>query len=98
MKRLFYLILFIIFLVLGMSFAAKNPQFVEVNYYFDFHREISLAILLLIVLALGAVLGVLLTLSWVFRAKRQASRARRDLRKIEQEVANLRAIPIKDTV
>ena len=98
MKRLFYLLLFIVMLVIGMSFAVKNPQIVEVHYYFDFHHSLSLSILLLIVLALGACLGALFTLSWVVRARRQTARARRDLRKMEEEVANLRSLPIKGNV
>ena len=98
MKRIFYLLLFLVVLVLGISFAAKNPQLVEVNYYFDFHWTGPLSMLLLIALAVGSVLGVLFTLGWVLRVKRQASRTRKEVQKMEQEVANLRAIPIRDDV
>ncbi len=98
MKRLFYLILFVVILVFGISFAVKNPQTVDVQYYFNLHWNGSLSILLVIVLALGALLGVLMTSVWVLRARRQVSRAQREIKKIEQELANLRSLPIKNEV
>jgi len=98
MKRLFYVLLILIILVLGITFSLKNPQNVEVNYYFGFSWLGPMSWLLLVVLAVGACLGVLFTSSWVFRSKRQLARVRRDVRKMEQEVNNLRALPIKDEV
>ena len=98
MKRVFYLLLFLVMLVLGISFAAKNPHTVEVYYYFNIHWTGSLSMLLLIALAIGSLLGVFFTLSWVWRARRQASKTRREIKKMEQEVANLRAMPIRDDV
>ena len=52
--------------------------------------------LLLVVLAVGTVLGVLFTSTWVLRSKRQLSRAKKEVRKMEQEVTNLRSLPIKE--
>ena len=96
MKRLIYAILFLVVLVLAVSFAAKNHQIVEVKYYFDFAWTGSLSVLLFVVLALGALLGTLLTVSWVWKAKRQQKVDKREMKKMEQEVANLRALPTKD--
>ena len=96
MKRLIYALLFLVILVLAVSFAAKNHQVVEVNYYFDFNWKGSLSVLMFAVLAIGALLGTLLSASWVWKTKRQQAVAKREMKKMEQEVANLRALPIKE--
>lgn len=96
MKRLLYAVIFLIVLVLAVSFAAKNHQIVEVNWYFDFNWSGSLSVLLFCVLAIGALLGTLLSLSWVWKTKRDQAVTRRQMKKMEQEVANLRALPIKE--
>ena len=43
-------------------------------------------------------LGLLVGLSMYVRMQRQLVRARREIREIEQEVKNLRALPIKDVL
>ena len=65
MKRLIYAILFLIVLVLAVSFAAKNHGEVTVMYYFNFTWTGSLSVLLFIVLAIGSLLGVLLSIALV---------------------------------
>jgi len=97
-SRVFYLTLFLVVLLLTIGFTLKNQHSVEVHYFFDLHWISPLGVLLLLTLSVGAILGIVLSSVWVVRTKRQVSRARRKFRKIEQEVANLRALPIKDEV
>lgn len=92
MKLFFYLLLAFIVLLFGISFALKNPQSVEVIYYYGVAWSGSLSALLVITLIVGAFLGVLFTLGWVIRAKRQASQARREASHLEQEAASLRPL------
>ncbi len=98
MKRLFYLLIILLLLVAGITFSLKNPQEVAITYYFDLGWTGPMSWLLLVVLAAGAFLGVLLTLTWVLRSRRRLSQAKREVKKMEQEVNNLRALPIKDDV
>ena len=93
MKKLVYLIVFLAVLVLAVSFAAKNPQPVEVVYYLDFQWSGPLSVLVFCTLAIGALLGTLLTLSWVWRARRERAAARREVRKMEHELSSARALP-----
>lgn len=97
-SRIIYLALFLIVLLLTIGFTLKNQHSVELFYFFDLHWAAPLGVLTLVALSIGIGLGVLLTAVWVLRVKRQIARVRRDYRKIEQEVANLRALPIKDEV
>lgn len=92
MKLFLYLLLVLVVLVFGASFALKNPQAVDVSYYFGFEWSGSLAVLLVATLAIGALMGVIFTLGWVIRAKRQASHARREASHLEQEAASLRPL------
>jgi len=92
MKAFLYLLLALVVLVFGISFALQNPSSVKVTYYFGLDWEGSLSVLLVITLAVGAVLGVLFTLGWVIKAKRQAARARREAAHFEREASSLRPL------
>lgn len=98
MKRIFYSVVIVVTLLFGITFAFQNRQSVEVAYYFGlgWHGPLSLA--LLTALALGVAVGWLASLRMVIRMQRSLVQARKDLRQVEQEVQNLRALPIKDVV
>ena len=98
MKRFLYFFVAIIMLVIGLGFAYKNAQIVDVNYYFGLHWEGPLSLLLLSTLTLGALLGLMAGLGMYLRMQRQLVRARREIRAMEQEAQNLRALPIKDVL
>jgi putative membrane protein len=72
-----------------------NSQSVVINYYIG-QRTIPLSLLLVIVFAIGSLLGLLVS-SWiVFKTKMQNHKLRKRLKLAEKEVENLRAIPLKD--
>ena len=96
MKRFLYFFVAMVMLVIGLGFAYKNAQIVNVDYYFGLHWEGPLSLLLLSTLTLGALLGLLAGLGMYVRIQRQLVRTRREVRAMEQEVQNLRALPIKD--
>jgi hypothetical protein len=48
------------------------------------------------VLAIGALLGTLLTTSWAWKAKRQRAGAMREMKRMEREISSLRALPAKE--
>ena len=89
--------LFILLLIFfGISFAILNSSTVSLNYYLG-HTEISLSLLLAITLSAGAVLGFILATPTIFRLKRGNRKLKNRIKQTEQEVGNLRAIPIKDS-
>lgn len=96
MKRLFYALLAVAVLLLGVTFTLKNSQLVEINYYFGIHWEASLAFMLLIVLTIGIVLGFFVSVGILARMQRQLGQARRENRKMELDLHNLRTLPIRD--
>jgi len=95
MSRLVSLILTAIFVLLGLAFAVVNAKPVELNYFLA-TREVPLAMVLVLTLTVGALMGIVFSLGMVIRLKRETLRLRRQIQLTEQEVVNLRTMPIKD--
>lgn len=97
MGRIFRLIFLLLVLVLGLALHVKNDQAVTLNYYAG---SVNLPLSLVIVgsFAVGALCGIIASLTVILRLKRDKARLGRQVRAAEQEVANLRAIPIKDVL
>jgi len=98
MKRYFYIFIALIAVFVGLTFALKNNQIVDLIYYFGLHWTAPLSMMLLVSFALGVVCGYLVNIVTVRRVRRALVKARKDIRQVEQEVVNLRSLPIKDVV
>lgn len=96
MKRLLYLVFFLVLAVLALTINLKNPQSVEINYYFNFHWQGPLVLVLTVTFLLGLICGWLFMSISVIKNKAVVGKTRRQLAKVEQEVENLRTLPIKD--
>lgn len=98
MKRILYGLIAVTVLFLGLSFAYKNSQIVELRYYFGLNWSSPLSLMLLTTFTLGVLAGYVASLRMVVRMQRQIVQARKEVRQIEQEVINLRSLPIKDVL
>jgi lipopolysaccharide assembly protein A len=98
MKRVIYIVAVVFALVFGVTFAFHNRQTVEVGYYLGLQWQGPLSLALLAALSVGIVIGYLTSFQAVVRMQRQLVRTRKELRDAEQEVQNLRALPIKDVI
>lgn len=98
MKKYVYGIIGLLVLLFGVTLTLQNRQPVDFSYYFGLHWQGPLAWLLFTAFGLGAVAGVLASLRMLLRMQRRLVRARKELRRVEQEVSNLRALPIKDVI
>lgn len=96
MKRLFFLILALLLLVLGITFAVQNAAPVTLNYYLG-SLTAPLSLIVVLAIALGALLGVVTSMLLVFGQRRKVARLQRKLQMCEQEVRNLRQLPMRDT-
>lgn len=95
MLRIFYLFLFILLVIAGITFAVHNADPVEFNYYFA-SKQIPLSLILVLAMLIGAILGVLASLGVIIGLKRELAKLKKTVSLTEKEVMNLRAIPIKD--
>jgi putative membrane protein len=94
MKRVVIILLLLLVAITGVVVANLNAGAISFNYYFS-SITLPLAVLLFLVLSIGALLGVLLSLGMVFKARREQARISKRLKMCEQEIKNLREIPIK---
>ncbi len=93
--RIIKLLFFLFLILLGSAFAVMNTESIHINYYFG-EFELPLPLVLIATLGIGALLGVLATLGSLLRLKHRNAELRRKVSLAQEEVKNLRAIPIKD--
>ena len=80
MERIFYTILAILVLLIGIAFAVLNRQAVELNYYFGLKLSGPQSMALLAAFAFGVVAGYIAGLRTVVRMQRQLVQARKEIR------------------
>lgn len=95
MRRVAALIILLLSVAVGVSFAVINADPVKVDFYFG-QSQMALSMLLVLALALGAVLGVIASLGLVLRLKTDNAKLRRDARVAKKEVSNLRTLAIRE--
>jgi lipopolysaccharide assembly protein A len=95
MLRLIRFLFLFLILLIGLAFTVKNEQLVELNYFVG-TIELSVSLLLILGMFVGSILGVMSSMIAILPLKREVSRLRQQTSIKEQEIMNLRAIPIKD--
>ncbi|MBA2656167.1 MAG: LapA family protein [Tatlockia sp.] len=93
--RLIMLLIYLILILFGVSFAALNATSVVVNLYFK-TMTMPISVLMTIMLGLGLLVGFLLFFYRYWRLKVDYLKLRNQLKLTEKEIKNLRAIPLKD--
>ena len=88
-------VLYLLLIVLGVSFALLNAAPVQVNFYVT-HLTISISVLMTLMLGVGLVFGLLLFLGRYWRLKAEHRKIKHQLKLMETEIKNLRAIPLHD--
>ncbi len=92
--HLFSYLFLLIIMLLGLTFASLNSNPVDFNYYLG-TKQIALSLLLVLAFGMGICLGLFVSLFSLLKAKRNNWLIKSRLKVIEQEVENLRSIPIK---
>lgn len=93
--RIFTLIIVLIMLLLGISFAVLNADLVTIKYYFGI-AHMPLSLLLAIVLIVGVLIGLLTTIFMFFKAKAGQLYLRKQLHTVQKELAHLRKQPLEE--
>lgn len=89
------LLLLLVFMLVGASFAIINDAPVVVDLYF-FTSSLPLSLLLLLALGCGILLGGLAGMSYFVRVKKENADLRRKAKLVSEEVRNLRTLPIRE--
>lgn len=93
--RFFSFIIILLIIILGATFAVLNATPVTFYYYVG-AKQLPLSLLLVISFCIGIIICFLAMSYVVVRLKAQRRYCEKKLRLAEQEINNLRAIPIKD--
>lgn len=88
-------ILFLFLFLLALTFALLNSEPVTINYYLG-ASQLPLSMALVITLITGCLLGMFSAVMLYLKVKFENKRLRSRVKVVEQEVENLRAIPIRD--
>jgi len=94
MRIIKYALIFVLLLVV-LSFALLNATPVEMNYYIGTSKA-PLSLMLVVGFALGCVTGLVSMLAWYWHARWEGRKIAKKLVLAEKELANLRAMPLKD--
>jgi putative membrane protein len=95
MRKIFFLLIFVLIFLISAAFAAFNMNPVSVNYYFG---ELTLPLSAILVLAMlaGVALGAIVLLLGTLKLRYENRRLQHKLTVSEQEIDSLRILPIKD--
>ena len=94
-KRIIGLLFLLLVAVLVLTFSVRNNAVVAIDYFIG-AVELPLAVALALALVLGALVGVVASVGWVLRARREARGLRREVALRRKEIDNLRSAPLKD--
>ncbi|THB71384.1 MAG: LapA family protein [Gammaproteobacteria bacterium] len=96
MRSISIVIIALILAAISMSFFMLNDQVVPLDLYFDAFPEARLPIVILSAFVIGVVVGCMATLGLVLSHKREIRRLRKIQKETEEELTNLRNLPLKD--
>lgn len=93
--RILMLVIYIVLIVIGVSFAALNASSVAVNFYFK-TVTMPISVLMTIMLGIGILIGFILFINRYWRLKIECHKMKNQLKLTEKEIKNLRSIPLQD--
>jgi len=95
MRRLIAILLFIIIFIAVVSFSALNPTPTTIHYYIV-SLTVPLSIIVITSLISGLIIGTAITFSKIVTLRYENRQLKKKLTASEQEVNNLRILPLKN--
>lgn len=93
--RVLILVVYLLLIILGVSFAALNATSVQVNFYIK-TLSMPVSVLIAMMIGLGILIGFFLFMVRYWRLKVECRRIRNQLKLTEKEIKNLRSIPLQN--
>ena len=95
MLRLFSIIFWLLVILLGVVFAVANPQRVDLHYYLG-SMQLRLAVVVLLSVWLGAILGIAFTFGQVLKLRYENRRLRKISEQAARELAAHTQLAVKE--
>lgn len=89
------MILYLTLILVGVSFAVLNAASVAINFYFA-TLSMPISVLMILMLGIGLFMGFFTASFRYWRLKSECRRLKNQLKLTEQEIKNLRTIPVTD--
>jgi putative membrane protein len=93
--RILAVLLYLLLILIGVSFAVLNAASVTVNFYVV-TLKMPISVLMILMLGIGGCIGFLMFGLRYWRLKSECRRLKSKLKLTEQEIKNLRTIPVTD--
>ena len=93
--RIFISLFIIVAVLSSVLFTVLNSHPVDINFYFG-ETSAPLSLVLAITLVFGVILGLSPCMYLIVKIKRENKRLSKRIKLTEEEIVNLRNIPIKD--
>ena len=93
--RIIVIIFYLMLVLVSISFAALNASFVKVSFYFS-TISMPISVLMILMLGIGIIFGCILSIFRYWRLKSESRKIKQQLKVQEQEIKNLRTIPVTD--
>ncbi len=87
----------IVIFVLLLGFAVKNLDPVTLDYFLGYQWQEPLVVILLAFTVVGVIIGLLASLSTLFRQRREIQALRRELRRLDKTAGEIPDSPVVDT-
>ncbi|MDA9004026.1 LapA family protein [bacterium] len=95
-KKLFFLIIFVVFVFFGVLFSSENQSSQTLHLFGYSTPELDLGLLIMITLLIGTLLGWLLSLMSGFFVKKSLVKQDKIIKKQDEELRALRVASLKD--
>ena len=97
MTGLVQLILLMLILIIAAAFAALNEQVISMNYFIG-TMDTPLTFVIIVCFILGMLFSFLIIVGYIIRLRWQQRRMKQALQLKDQELNNLREMPLKDSI
>jgi uncharacterized membrane protein YciS (DUF1049 family) len=94
-KRLLIIVLFVVAIILSVTFASENSQLTRLIIFGYSLPELQLGLWILIVLFIGGVIGLLLSFIPLLWGKQTLAAKDRKIRQLEKEINQIRTSSLK---
>jgi uncharacterized membrane protein YciS (DUF1049 family) len=94
-KRLIIIVLFVVAIVLSVTFTSENSQLTSLVFFGYSLPELQLGLWVLIVLFIGALVGLMLSFIPLLWGKQTLASKDRKIRQLEKELNQIRTASLK---
>ena len=90
MKKIINLVLLLIFFVIAFTFAQKNQQLVNIDYYAGLSVQTQVYMAIFVSLGIGLILGYLISMSARIRTRGEMKKAKREAHDAQTQLEKIK--------